>query len=127
VEFKDALLKLAVTPHVIDDEYLRLHILTSNDTVDESRSVGGQPFLNKQKAETSVVLYDGQTTVIGGLTIDSYFLQEEGVPFIKDIPLLGYLFKGKSKGNRKQEILYFITPYILKNRAVNPEAESAQP
>jgi type IV pilus assembly protein PilQ len=119
IEFKDAVLLLEVTPHVIDKKTLTLKIYTKNDELDFANAVGGQPAITTKKAETNVVLLDGQTTVIGGLSKENVDDTESGVPWLKDIPILGYLFKGTFKRNRMEDLLIFITPHILKERIVD--------
>ena len=126
-EFKDALLKLIVTPHVIDGQTLRLEIVTNNDELDFANAVGGQPAITTKKAETTVVLFDGQTTVIGGLSKKNLNDTETGVPVLKDVPLLGWLFKGTSKTKTHDELLIFITPYILKERGAGGDIGPAGP
>jgi type IV pilus assembly protein PilQ len=61
-------------------------------------------------------LYDGQTTVIAGLSKENSEKQDTGVPWLKDIPILGYLFKGKENKDTLEELLIFITPHILGER-----------
>lgn len=117
IEFKPAVLLLEVTPHVIDGKILTLKIYTKNDELDFATPLaGGQPTITTKKAETNVVLLDGQTTVIGGLSKKKVDDSESGIPWLKDIPILGYLFKGTSKKNTMDDLLIFITPHILKER-----------
>jgi len=116
IEYKKAVIRLEVTPYIIDGKTLKMKILTNKDEVDDSRKVNGNPYILTKSAETRVVLFDGQTTVIGGLSKEKVTDDESGVPFLKNIPLLGYFFKGISKKNVKEELLIFITPYILKEK-----------
>ena len=116
IEFKKAVLSLKVTPHVIDGKTLKLSIDTHKDELDFSNQVQGNPTIITKSAQTSVILYDGQTTVIGGLNKETTGQSETGVPWLKDIPVLGYLFKSKSNSNTMEEVLIFITPHILKER-----------
>jgi type IV pilus assembly protein PilQ len=113
IEYKKAVLSLKVTPHVIEGETLKLNIETSKDELDFSRTVAGNPTIVTKKAETKVILFDGQTTVIGGLNKETGSDTESGVPGLKDVPLLGWLFKGTEKSNKLEEVLIFITPHIL--------------
>ncbi|MCP4579476.1 MAG: type IV pilus secretin PilQ [Deltaproteobacteria bacterium] len=123
IEWKTATLKLEVTPHVIESTILKLKIFTAKDEVDFSNTVGGgvggaggNPTVITKKAETNLILYDGETTVIGGLTKEKNEASESGVPWLRDIPFLGYLFRGESKSNEMQDVLIFITPHILKEK-----------
>jgi type IV pilus assembly protein PilQ len=122
VEFKKAVLSLKVTPHVIGDNSLKLVIQTKNDEVDKANAVGGQPAISTKSATTNVVLFDGQTTVIGGLSKKNTSDADDGVPWLKEIPLLGYFFKGEVKSDALEDLLIFITPYILKEK---PPASAA--
>ncbi len=125
VRYEDAVLKLEVTPHVINKNTLKLKIITSKDELDFTRTVSGNPTIITKMAETNVVLFNGQTTVIGGLSRELSRKSEEGVPLLKDIPGLGYLFKRKGSGKDMEEVLIFITPHILKtNDQAQPSAES---
>jgi type IV pilus assembly protein PilQ len=115
IVFKKAVLSLEVTPHVIDGKTLKMNIKTHKDELDFSRTVQGNPSILTKNAETNVFLFDGQTTVIGGLSKESLSRTESGVPILKDIPVLGNLFKGKEKQNNMEEVLIFITPHILES------------
>lgn len=120
IEWKPALLKLEVTPHVIDRKRLKMEISAMKEEFDESKPpVENQYPKSTKKAETTVVLHDGETTVIGGLSKELESSSEQGVPFLKDIPLLGFIFKGIGKRQVNDEILIFITPYILGEDAVS--------
>ncbi|MCW7754468.1 type IV pilus secretin PilQ [Desulfobotulus sp. H1] len=128
IEFKKAAVRLEVLPHVIDHRTLRLEIKTNKDELDWTNAVAGNPAIITKRAETRVVLFDGQTTVIGGLNKEKESRGETGVPFLRNIPLLGHLFKGSTRGSETEELLIFITPRILKTEAgmpglrVEPEA-----
>ncbi len=114
VEFKKAVLSLKVTPHVINGKILKLNILTHKDELDFTNHVSGNPTIITKNAETNVVLFDGQTTVIGGLNKESLSDSESGIPMLSDIPLIGHLFKRTGNKSDKEEILIFITPHLLK-------------
>ena len=117
VEYKKAVLRLDVTPHVIDGKTLRMVIKVNKDEPDFTRTVLGNPSIRTRKAETNVIQNDGQTIVIGGLSQETSSRNTTGTPFLEDIPGLGYLFKRKSNADQMQELLIFITPHILKPRA----------
>jgi type IV pilus assembly protein PilQ len=113
IEFKKAVLKLEVTPHVIDGEALKLIIKVNKDDVDRTIT---PPSIKTRNAETSVILYDGQTTVIGGLNSTKDERLDSGVVGLKDIPFLGVFFRGEETNESEGDILIFITPHILKQR-----------
>ena len=116
IRYEDAVLKLEVTPYVIDKSNLKLKILTNKDELDFTRTVAGNPTIITKKAETNVILSDGQTTVIGGLSKETASESESGVPWLKDIPGIGFLFRSRGKSSSMEEVLIFITPYILEER-----------
>ncbi|BBO66994.1 type II/III secretion system protein [Desulfosarcina alkanivorans] len=116
IEYKKAVLRLEVTPHVIEGDTLKMDIITNKDELDFTRTVSGNPTVITKKAETNVVLFDGQTTVIGGLNKQTDRDLDYGLPWLRHVPGLGYLFKGESSNRQMQELLIFITPHILKRR-----------
>jgi type IV pilus assembly protein PilQ len=128
IQYKEAALSLEVTPHVIEGEILKMKVKTSKDELDFSRTVLGNPTVITKLAETNVILFDGQTMVIGGLSKDKKGKRESGVPVLKDIPLIGYLFKGTGDSKSNEELLIFITPHILKERAFSkPLSQTDEP
>lgn len=112
VEYKDAVLRLEIVPHIIDSDYLRMKILLINDTVIAS-AAGGNPSIRTSSTETTLICRNKETVVISGLVKRQGLEGETGVPGLKDVPLLGWLFKSETKGEDSQEVLIFITPTIL--------------
>ncbi|WP_339366630.1 type IV pilus secretin PilQ [Desulfonatronovibrio hydrogenovorans] len=119
VKFEDAVLRLEITPNIIDEEYLKLGVRVKKDEVDTSRDVLGNPFIIKKQTETNLVVADGETIVISGLTRERSSIGNEGVPGLKDIPGLGALFRRDYRGQFMEEVLIFITPHILPYRTVD--------
>jgi type IV pilus assembly protein PilQ len=113
VKFEDAVLRLEITPHIIDDEHLKLKILVKKDEVDTTRTVEGNPFIIKKQTETTLISRDNETIVISGLTKKLSSENERGLPGVKDVPILGWLFKGQNTDDSNEEVLIFITPTIL--------------
>jgi type IV pilus assembly protein PilQ len=114
IAWKKAVLKLEVTPHVIDADTLKIQIVANKDSFDETRpESNGELPVNTKNAKTTVVLRNGQSTVIGGLQQKTRNSTETGIPLLKDIPFVGRLFKGTTEGSSMDEILIFITPQIL--------------
>lgn len=116
IEFKTAVLRLEVTPRVIEDRTVRLNIVTTKDELDFSRTVLGNPTIITKRAETNVILNSGETTVIGGLSKETDQASRDGIPGFRDIPLLGYLFGRKGTARKMEDVLIFITPQILDDR-----------
>jgi type IV pilus assembly protein PilQ len=78
----------------------------------------GNPFIIKKQTETNLVVANGETIVISGLSRERSTLGEDGVPGLKDIPGLGHLFRRDSRGQIMEDVLIFITPTILPYRPV---------
>jgi len=113
VNFQDAVLRLEITPHIIDDEFIKLTVLVQKDEVDSSRTVSGNPYIIKKKTETTLIARNGETVVISGLSKLRNQLSESGVPGVMDVPGLGWLAKSQSKDDLKDEFMIFITPTVL--------------
>ncbi|HPD56501.1 MAG TPA: type IV pilus secretin PilQ [Smithellaceae bacterium] len=122
VKFEDVVLRLEITPHVIDGKNLKMTILVKKDEVDPLRNVEGNPFIIKKQTETVLIVEDGETIVISGLTKQRIADGDAGWPLFKDIPVLGYLFKADSKSEAMEEVLIFITPHILQAALKTAEA-----
>jgi len=113
VNFQDALLRLEITPHIIDDEFIKLTILVQKDEVDTSREVSGNPYIVKKKTETTLIARNGETVVISGLSKLRKQLREAGIPGVMDVPGVGWLAKSQGKDDLKDEFMIFITPTVL--------------
>lgn len=111
-KFIEAALSLEVTPHINANGTIGMKIDAKNDSPGQSTGASAPP-INKKQATTEMLLRDGETTVIGGIYVDSDNTSDEGVPYLMDIPLLGKLFKTNNKTKTKTELLIFITPRIL--------------
>jgi len=96
-------------------------IIINKDEVDFSNTVEGSPTIIKKTAMTNLILNDGATTVIGGLTKETGSNSDNGIPGLKDIPGLGYLFKNRGDRNEMEDVLIFITPHILKEKGTPPK------
>lgn len=114
-EFKKAELSLKVTPEINPDGSIFLEIEARNDSrgADVPTGLGTAPAIDTKKAETKLLVQDGETTVIGGIFIEDQSESEAGVPWLKNIPGLGNLFKSRSTDSSRRELLIFITPRIL--------------
>jgi type IV pilus assembly protein PilQ len=108
-EFVEAALTLEVTPHITADGAVSMKIKASNN----SPGTGSPPPINKKEATTELVVANGETTVIGGIYVDSDTESDTGIPFLSDIPLLGWMFKSNAKQKTKTELLIFITPKVV--------------
>jgi type IV pilus assembly protein PilQ len=114
-EFKKAELSLKVKPEINPDGSVFMEIEARNDSrgANVPTGLGSAPAIDTKSAETKVLVQNGETTVIGGIFIEDKAQSEAGVPWLKDIPVLGYLFKSRSVSEERRELLIFITPRIL--------------
>ncbi|MEK6561458.1 MAG: type II secretion system protein GspD, partial [Nitrospirota bacterium] len=124
IERKDVGIQLKITPHTTESDLIRLDIYQEISSLAGSVPVGTNqevPITNKRSAETSVVVRDKETIVIGGLIKDDITVTERKVPLLGDIPILGYLFKYESRKKAKTNLMLFITPYIIRDAATLEE------
>jgi type II secretory pathway component GspD/PulD (secretin) len=116
IERKDVGIKLAITPQISSDDNVRLDVNQEISDVVAASATNATGFItNKRSATTTVVVKDRETMVIGGLIRDNVTSSESKVPFLGDIPVLGWLFKYKTSRVEKTNLMIFITPYIIKN------------
>ena len=110
--FKEAVLKLEVTPTVTPEGRISIEVKANNDYADRRISLD-EPPIKTSSVESTVVVADGDTIVIGGIYYTTGSKSKEGVPWLADIPVLGWLFKSKAVLNDKRELLIFVTPRII--------------
>jgi len=120
VEFKDAFLKLEVTPQITPDDRIRMDLKISKDDPGEAvaTATGLQVSIDKREVETQVLVNNGETVVLGGVFEQTKTDNATKVPLLGDVPLLGYLFRTTANSTAKRELLIFVTPQILKEGAV---------
>jgi len=111
-QFKDAKLKLEVTPHIASNNIITLEIHLSKDSVGKF-TVNGEPAINTQEITTKLQLRNGETAMIGGIVEKNDTKSETKVPFFGDIPIFGGLFKNSINKNSHGELIIFITPKIV--------------
>ena len=111
VQFKNVDLLLEVTPNITPDDRIVMKIfVTKNDVVDPSAD---QPALSTNEAQTELLVDNGDTIVIGGIVKSTIQYGERGIPGLRKLGVLGWLFKSQSKADSKNELLIFITPRIV--------------
>jgi type IV pilus assembly protein PilQ len=131
IQFKEAVLKLEVTPTVVregDSNRIKMTVLVENNSrgavVDLGASGGQPPAINKRKAETQVLIKEGERLVIGGVTNSENEEAVRRVPLFGDIPLLGWLFKQRGDRSTSTELVVFITPSIIRRDATTASVPS---
>ncbi len=115
VAFKEAVLQLEVTPHITPDDRVIMDIKVNKDNPDFTRSVLGVPPVDTRSLETSVLVDNGETVVLGGVFERTKSRNVGRVPFFGDLPYVGWAFKQEQVKDQNNELLIFVTPRILKD------------
>ena len=114
-QFADASISLRVTPHVTPHGFINMKIVASRNAADfTNTSRDGVPTIITREATTEMLVRDGDTVVIGGLYTRDMSTSQNGVPFLSKIPGLGWLFRKTHNRDTTDELLFFITPRIIR-------------
>jgi len=133
-EFKDVGVTLEVTPHIARrDKMVRLELKPTFSVQTGTVDVGDpgqeiaypQPVVDKREAETTLLIKNGQTVVLGGLRKKNVGKQVNRVPLLGDIPLVGKLFRFKAEQTVLSEIVVFVTPWIVESPAMDGDERAA--
>ena len=119
-QFKKAVLSLKVKPLITPDNRIVMDLTVSKDSVGQlvQSATGGQvPSIDTRTITTQVLVNDGQTVVLGGIMETERRTADNKVPLLGDLPVVGYLFKNRTRTNNKDELLIFVTPKILREGA----------
>jgi type IV pilus assembly protein PilQ len=122
VSFKEAVLKLDVTPSITPDDRVIMDLVINQDTKGEdvkTSNGGSVPAIDTNSVKTQVLVGNGETVVLGGVFKSSDIVSETKIPFLGDLPYVGRLFKSKDITKTKQELLIFITPRILADTLID--------
>lgn len=114
-EYKDVGITLKITPQISKDRRIRLKIAQEVTKLDTTLSTGDRPTTLKRTIDTTVIVNDKNTVVIGGLIDDSLSTTEYKVPCIGDVPGLGWMFKSLSNSRGKTNLFVFLTPHVVKS------------
>ncbi|MBN1571441.1 MAG: type IV pilus secretin PilQ [Acidobacteria bacterium] len=114
VQFQNAALTLTVTPQITYEGNIVLDLKVENNTPDWANNVDGIPSIRTSESSTRILVSDGGTTVIGGILIDSESNSEDKVPGLGSLPVVGNLFRRTAVTRSTQEVLFFVTPRIVK-------------
>lgn len=119
IQYKDTGVILNVTPKINYDGIIILDINQQVSSADENTFGGiSSPIISNRELNTKLAVRDGQTVFMGGLIENKTAFVDSGVPFLKDIPLLGWLFKYQKEVGDKTELLVMITPYVIESEDV---------
>lgn len=125
VAFKEVSIRMDVTPTVLESGLVRLEVSVVVAEVIGNIAIEGNntPVLSTRESTTDVFIRDGETLIMGGLMRERDRMDENGLPFLKDIPFLGYLFKSANRTTSKTDLLFFLRPQIV--NANGPRLEMA--
>lgn len=117
VQFQDVGTNLTIIPTINQDDYVTVQILQEVSTLTSQTiaSALNAPVISTREASTRATIRNGQTVVIGGLIGTTEEYSDSGIPFLKDIPILGNLFKRQVRSRNRTEIAIFVTPYIIRS------------
>ncbi len=113
VQFKKAVLSIVVTPQITPDDRVIMDLAVNNDTVGDI--FAGIPSIDTREVGTQVLVNNGDTVVLGGIYQQVTRDEVEKVPFLGDIPIIGYFFRHTLESDKRRELLIFVTPKILKD------------
>lgn len=111
--FKEAVLKLEVTPQITPDDRIIMDLIVTKDAIE--RFVAGIPVISTTELTTRVLVNNGETVVLGGIFENETLDQVKKLPFLGDLPLVGRLFRSTTKKDTKVELLIFVTPRLLQD------------
>ncbi len=121
IQREDVGLQLTVTPHVHDGETVRLEVSQEITNIVPEAPIGNAGFsdvvTSKRTIETAVLADDQQTIILGGLIQDDVTINDNKVPFLGSIPALGWLFRSESRSNTKRNLLIFLRPSVIRDKA----------
>ncbi len=109
-------LLLRVTPHVTQSRQVLLDVRVENSSVTEAPVDVGFTF-QTQEAQSQLLVNDGQTAVVGGLTVTEVTVAKSGIPFLVDLPIIGGIFGNTRRREERQDLLILVTPHILDSEA----------
>lgn len=116
IERRDVGIRLRIKPKISEGDFVKLDIYQEISAISPTRTGGAADIITtKRSAQTSVVVKNNQTVVIGGLIQNRNTNNATKVPLLGDIPLIGWLFKSTRDQNQKTNLLVFITPYIVED------------
>lgn len=123
---EDIGVKLVVTPSISEGDLVRLEITQEISSIADSVDVASDIVTQKREIKTNVLADDGETIVLGGLITEDYRVKVSKVPFLGDIPWLGALFRSTENKREKRNLLIFLRPVILRDKAKTKEITEAK-
>jgi type II secretory pathway component GspD/PulD (secretin) len=113
VQFKETGILLKVTPHVTNERQIFLQIEAERSNVRALAAADLGFTIQKQNARNQLLVDDGETAVIGGLTVTSVTKTKSGIPFLVDLPIVGKLFGFSNTQEQRQDLIILVTPRVI--------------
>jgi type IV pilus assembly protein PilQ len=113
-EFVDASLSLKVTPHVTQDDFISMKLSATKNEPDFGRTVNNVPTITTREATTNMLVRDSDTVVIGGLYRRTLSSSRSSVPWVSQVPVLGWFFQKTLETDTNEELIIFLTPRIIR-------------
>ena len=119
IQYQDVGTNLIIIPTINSEDYVSVEVLqeVSTLTTQTIQAALNAPVISTREAATHAIIRNGQTVVIGGLIGNSTEVRDSGIPFLKDLPLIGFFFKRSSRNRARTELAIFVTPYIVRTDA----------
>ena len=112
IQFEETGIKLEVTPHITNNNQILMRIHAENSSIRAAPVDVGFTFTT-QEADNTILVNDGETAVIGGLTVTQVTVVKSGIPFLVDLPLIGPIFGFSSRREQRRDLLILVTPHII--------------
>jgi type IV pilus assembly protein PilQ len=119
VQFKETGIRLTVTPHVTNNRQILMSLKTERSSVKPLAAADLGFSIDKQATENQLLVADGETAVIGGLTVTTVQRTRNGIPLLSSLPLIGGLFSFSSNSENRKDLLILVTPRIVDDGAGN--------
>lgn len=117
VQYRDVGTRLSVLPTVSDDGYVQLQVTQEVNSATDATGPGGAPVISTRSLQTALLVRDGQTAILGGLSSRLRERTSSGIPFLSDIPLIGGVFGSKRRGSDDTDLYILLTPRVVRNDA----------
>ncbi len=120
VQFKETGIRLTVTPHVTNNRNVMLQLRTERSALQEIAAADLGYIFQKQTAQNKLLVDDGETAVIGGLTLTQVTRTRTGIPILMSIPVIGNIFAFNRTSERRRDLIILVTPRIVESPAMTP-------
>jgi general secretion pathway protein D len=114
VQYRDVSTQLHVVPTISPDGYVLLDISQEVNSVEQGSGVKGNPIISTRALQTQLLVRDGQTGVLGGLSDQQRTVTRGGIPFLSSLPVVGWVFGSRTRDTRDSELFIFLTPRVIR-------------